>query len=142
MRKWTETVKKFPPLQRERSYRVRVIDVRKDNEAKSMEVTLGFLISDQLGRRIATLLNLPIRPDGLTADYFRSCHMEVKPQAKISPRDTINCEILVRFEKAADGVDWQPIHFEPISQEEGEENEPVQPQPESSEHRSDVFTVR
>jgi len=140
MRKWQETVQSFPRLQRERPYTLRVIDVRKDVETKAMEVTLEFLEPDQCGRQIRVPLSLPIRPDGLTADYFRSCHMEVKPQAKISPRDTINCEIVTRFEKAADGSNWQPIHFEPISK--GEENEPVQLQPESAEHRSDVFTVR
>ena len=141
MRKWQETVKEFPPLQRERPCRIRVIDVRKDIETKTMEVTLEFLEPDQFGRRIATHLSLPIRPDGLTAEYFRSCHIEVKPQARISPRDTINCELTARFEQAAVGADWQPVHFEPITQkEEGEENESTQP--ESTEHLSDVFTVR
>jgi len=115
MRKWQETVKRFPQLQREQSYRVRVIDVRKDNEAKAMEVTLEVLEPNQLGRQVAILLSLPIRHNGLTADFFRSCHIEVKPQAKIFPRDTINCEVLVGFEKAADGDTCQPIHFKPIS---------------------------
>lgn len=142
MRKWIEIIRPYPQLRREQPYRVRVVDIRKDFESKAIEVTLEFLESNQCGRRIRGALNLPIRPNGLTADYFRSCHMEVKPQAKISPRDTIGSEIVTRFEKAADGSNWQPIHFEPITQEEGEENEPIQPQPESAEHRSDVFTVR
>ena len=138
MRKWTEIVKPYPQLRRGRPYRVRVIDIGKEAGSKTIEVTLEFLESNQKGRRIRGPLTLPIRPDGPTADYFRSCHLEIRPQARISPRDTINCEIIARFEQATAGESWQPIHFEPISQ--GEENEPVQS--ESAEHRSDVFTAR
>jgi len=139
MPKWAEIVKSFPQIRREHPYNVRVVEIRKNTETKTMELTLEFLGPDQLGRRITAHLSLPIRPNGLTADYFRSCRVEVKPRARISPRNTIGSEIVVRFEEAA-GSDWQPIHFEPISK--GEENEPVQPQPETAEHRSDVFTVR
>lgn len=123
MRKWTETVKSFPQIQREHLYNLRVVDIRKNTLTKMMEVTLEFLESDQLERRITAHLSLPIRPDGLTAEYFRSCRMEVKPQVKISPRDTIGSELVARFEKAASG-DWQPIHFEPVTQ--GEPHEPIQ----------------
>lgn len=141
MRKWIETVKPFPGLQQECPYNVRVVDIRKNTETKTMEVTLEFLEPDQLGRRITAHLSLPIRPDGLAAEYLRSCRIEVKPQVKISPCDTIGSEIVARFHETAAGAGWQPIHFEPVSQKEGEENEPIQTQPESTEHRSDVFTV-
>ena len=127
MKKWTLTVRAYPELKREQRYTVRVIDIRKDVTSNEIEVALEFLKSDQCGRRIKVPLRLPIRPDGLTAEYFRSCYIEVKSQAKISPRDTINSKIIARFEQTADGISWQPIHFEPVSQkEEGEENEPVQ----------------
>jgi len=136
MRKWQETVRPFPQLQRKQSYRVRVIDVRKDDEAKAMEVTFEFLAANQIGRQIAVFLSLPIRHCGLTADYFRACHIKVKPQAKICPLDTINCEILGCFEKAADGDSWQPIHFEPISQ--GEKHVPIKFETESPVHGPDL----
>jgi hypothetical protein len=124
MRKWTEIVKFFPQIRREHPYNLRVVDIRKNTETQKMDVTLEFLESDQFERRITAHLSLPIRPNGLTADYFRSCRVEVKPRAKISPRNTIGSEIIARFEEAADGAGWQPIHFEPIKQ--GEPHEPIQ----------------
>lgn len=123
MRKWTEIIRPYPQLRREQPYRIRVVDIRKNIENKVMEVTFEFLESNQDGRRITVHLSLPIRPHGLTSDYFRSCHIEVKPQTKISPRDTIGSEIVACFEEAA-SCDWQPIHFEPIKQ--GEPHEPIQ----------------
>ena len=124
MRKWIEEVKPYPRLRKDQPYRVRVVDVSKDTEAGAMEVTFEFLDSKQFGRRLRGLLSLPIRPYGLTADYFSSCHVEVQPHSKISPRDTIGSEVVARFEEAADDSDWQPIHFEPVTQ--GESHEPVQ----------------
>ena len=140
MRKWIEITRPFPQLRRGQPYRVRVVDIRKNIETKVMEVTFEFIEVNQNGRRITVHLSLPIRPLGLTADYFKSCHIEVKPQARISPRDTIGSKLVARFEKVMGG-DWQPIHFEPVIQEQGEENEPIQSQPESTESGPDVFTV-
>ena len=127
MRKWIEEVKPYPQLRKDRLYRVRVVDISKNGESDAMEVTFEFLDSNQSGRRHRIPLSLPIRPDGLTAEYFRSCHIGITPQAKISPRDTVGCEIAARFEQAADNLSWQPTHFEPVPQkEEGESNESVQ----------------
>jgi hypothetical protein len=140
MRKWIEEVKPYPRLRKDQPYRVRVVDVSKDTEAGAMEVTFEFLDSNQFGRRLRGLLSLPIRPYGLTADYFSSCHIEVKLRAKISPRETIGSEIVARFKEAVGGH-WQPIRFEPVTQEQGEENEPIQSQSESTVFGPDVFTV-
>lgn len=127
MRKWVEEIKPHPRLRSDRLYRVRVVDISKNAESDAMEVTFELLEGNQSGRRLRSLLSLPIRPEGLTAEYFRSCHVEVNPQAKISPRDTVGCEIVARFEQVSDGASWQATHFEPVPQkEEGENNESIQ----------------
>jgi hypothetical protein len=136
MRKWTETVKPFPVLQSEHPYRVRVVDIRKNAKTKAIEVTLEFLESSQLGRLILILLTLPIRQVGLTGEYFSACHMSVKPEETIFPRDTINCEILVHFRKEANGNGWQPSHFKPIPQ--GENHVPIQSESKPTAYSKDL----
>ena len=121
MRKWTETIKPWSQLNSNTLYKLRVIDIKRINDPKAMEVDVEFTEQPQLGRRITFLLSLPIRPSGPTAEFFISCHMQIESQGTVSPQDTIGSIISVRFQEQPGDAMPKPVSFEPIFQ--GEEND-------------------
>jgi hypothetical protein len=123
MRTWTEIIKPYSDLAKGKAYTVRVKNIHKATTAEAMEVTVEFVEPSQQGRRFTVHLSLPIRPQGLTADFFAACGIDITPQAKITPRSALGCLIQVVFEKTPDGPAWQPIEFQPFSQ--GESHEPI-----------------
>ena len=124
MRKWTETVKPYPELVSHKAYVTSIKNITR--VGKRIEVQLEFSEQPQQGRRLTTHLPLPIRPEGLTADYFVACGLEVIPQAKITPNETIGSVIVVTFDKTSGSLCWQPVNFKSISR--GESNESIQPE--------------
>ena len=127
MRKWIEIIRPYPSFQKNKPYRVRVADIKKNTDTGTLEVSLQFQDKYQAGRKIQIPLNLPIRPDGHTADFFRACGITVETNSKISPPDVIGCEINIVFGQVDVDNNWQSIHFEPVSQvKEGGKNESLQ----------------
>ena len=124
MKRWTEIVRSFPKLIAGKSYRTRVHSIKK--RPRRIEVILEFLDSPQRERRVTINLSRPIRPDGITAEFFGACNITVSPEARITPRSTINCELLVTFCESTADSSWQPKSFKPVSK--GEENATVQSQ--------------
>ena len=124
MRQWTETIKPWPTLCRNRLYRIRVTAIRKSPQAKAIQLEGEFLDGQQNGRKLSETLELPIRPEGRTANYFRACGQEVKLQARVLPKATLGCVIGVRLEQDEDDR-WQIIDFEPLQQEKN--HEPTNP---------------
>ena len=123
MRKWTEIVKPWPRLYSNRLYTVRVVSIGKQDDGKSMLLEVEFLKDQQKGRRLLDSLELPIRLQGLTANFFRACGQGVKLQARLSPMDTVGCTINVQLEKDTND-NWQIVKFKPITQEQNDESNP------------------
>ena len=121
MRKWTETVKPWPRLCSNRLYMVRVISVSKEEDGKSILLEVEFLEDQQKGRNLQDNLDLPIRQQGRTADFFRACGWEVKLQARLTPLDTVGCTISVQLEKDIND-NWHITEFTPITQEQNDES--------------------
>jgi hypothetical protein len=124
MRKWTEIVKPYSELVKYKAYRTCIKNVARVD--KTIEVQLEFLDQPQQFRRLTIHLPLPIRPEGLTADYFTACGLEVVPEARIAPHETIGSVIVVTFDKTSDSSSYQPVNFKPISR--GESHESIQPE--------------
>jgi len=122
MRKWIETVKPYPELVKHRPYSTCIKNVTRVD--KTIEIQLEFLDQPQQGRRLTIYLPRPIRPEGLTADYFMACGFELIPRTKIAPHETIGSVIVVTFDKTSDSSRWQPVNFKPILQ--GEYHESIQ----------------
>ena len=82
MRKWTETIKPWSQLNSNTLYKLRVIDIKRINDPKAMEVDVEFTEQPQLGRRITFLLSLPIRPVGRQLSFsFRAiCRSNLRAQ--------------------------------------------------------------
>jgi len=120
MRKWIETVKPWPVFTRNRLYQVRVKAVRKSPQGKAILMDLEFLEGQQKGRSLSEKLELPIRLEGRSANYFYACGQQVKLEAKLSPKATIGSVIGVRLDQDSAGQ-WRVIDFEPITQEKNHE---------------------
>lgn len=121
MRKWIEKIVPWPRLNRDTLYKLRVVNIKRINNPKAIEVNVEFTEQPQLGRRITFLLPLPIRPSGPNAEFFISCRMQIESQATISPQDTIGSIIAARFQEQPGDTMPKPVSFEPILQ--GEEND-------------------
>lgn len=121
MRKWTETVKSWPAFDHKRLYHVCVKAIQKSPQGKSMLADLEFLEGPQKGRRLREALELPIRPEGRTADFFRACGREVNLKATLSPPDTVGSVIRVRLERNIMGQ-WQITDFEPFVKDTNHES--------------------
>ena len=116
MRQGQEVVKSWPALKSHQLYRVRIFNIEKLDEEREIQVTLEFLEKQMQGRHLDIRMSLPIRSDGVTADYFRACGIQVVPNMRITPRETIGKTLHVRFERTADD-NYQVIYFEAICQE-------------------------
>jgi len=122
MRKWTEIVKPYPKIAGHKAYRICIKNVIK--AGKTIKIQIEFMDHPQQGRRLTIHLPRPIRPEGLAADYFIACGLEVIPKAEIVPPDTIGSIITATFDKTSDSASWQPVNFKSIAQ--GESDEPIQ----------------
>jgi len=130
MRKWQETIKPWPTLSTHTSYRVQVSDIEKVTKDKAIRVTVEFQGKQMQSRRLSFRLPLPLRPDGIAADFFRACGIYIGTGLKISPRGTIGKMLKMRFEKGVDDK-YQPAHFEVVGPKDFFE---------STEHQSGVQT--
>jgi hypothetical protein len=91
-----------------------VSDIERLTKDKVIRVTVEFKGKQMQGRSLDFRLPLPIRPDGIAADFFRACGISVVSNMKVSPRDTMGKTLKARFEEEVNGK-YQPLHFEAVS---------------------------
>ncbi|MFC1764999.1 hypothetical protein ACFL6U_23380 [Planctomycetota bacterium] len=113
-RKWTEQVKPFPCLKTQKPYKTCVRQITK--VGKAAEIQLEFMEAPQKGRTMTIQLSLPIRPEGITASFFKACGLDTSPQSTIVPQDTLGSLITVTFEKDPHDEIPYPNNFKSISQ--------------------------
>jgi hypothetical protein len=116
MRTWIETVKPWPAIAPNQFYDARVADVKKGTERNTMAVSLEFLTGEQASRIIPISLPLPIKPEGITASFFRSAGCDVAPDARIAPQSAIDRCMKCCFH--VDGDSITPAEFVPSDKEE------------------------
>lgn len=97
-RPWTELVRDWPVLAATIWYLALITAVEKATDPPAIQVTLELLDHGQKGRRITVTLPLPIRLAGLTADYLIAAGIELRPQGRIRPKDTVGRTICLRFD--------------------------------------------
>lgn len=109
-RRWLITVKDCPQLTFLHWYVVRVRRVAPAGSA-AMCVTLEHLAEDQAGRTHSVSLPLPVRPEGLTAEFLRTAGVEVAVGTKIDPTAAVGQMLSVRFQP--DGDEYRAVEFRP-----------------------------
>ena len=112
-------VVEYPSLVASRDYPARVAEVRV--ERKKLRVQLEHISERQQGRRHSLCLSLPVRPFGLTADFFRACSVQVNVGRTLDPRACLQRIANVRFERSPDG-EWAIVSIKPLQKEH--KNEP------------------
>ena len=116
MRQWQEKILPWPDLKNGQSYPVQVSNIEKLPKEQTIRITVHFQGKQMRKRRLCFSLTLPIRPDGIAADFFGACGISVAANMKISPRQALGKVLHVQFEKGPDGA-YQPTCFEAIHQE-------------------------
>jgi hypothetical protein len=110
-RPWQETIQPWPELSSDQDCRCAVIDVAKSRGPHGIRVVLRHLDGPHAGRTHEVLFSLPIRPSGLTSEFFAACGLSVAVGGTIGPSNAVGAIISVRFAHA-DGDDWQSLGFE------------------------------
>ena len=95
-RHWQLEIQPWDPLDAKRWCRTRVVSVRRNAKPTGISVELENLESDQAGRRHSLIMPMP-RPEGLTAEFFRACGMEVAAGKTLTPKEAIGTVVKVRF---------------------------------------------
>lgn len=113
-RAWYESIREWPSLAPTKWYIVRIVAIERANDQSAMRVSIEFLDPPQGGRRMELALPLPVRPNGLTSDFFAAAGIEMTPRRRIRPRDGLGRSVRVRF----DASDGQPIAFKPAPEGE------------------------
>jgi len=107
-------------------YLVRII------KAEKTMVTLEHLDQEQKGRTVKWVMDQPVYPDSLTAEYFRACGIEnITIGQNLIPEDTIGAVIIVKYAIAPDGNPY-PISFNPHQEKSHDHQSPEQSQPATS----------
>jgi hypothetical protein len=113
-RKWEETVKPFEPLKENHRYLLQVSGVSKCSKA-AICLTLEHVAGHSQAGRVHTLtLPLPIRPDGLTAEFFRAVGIQVQVDTKVAPKDAFGRQVYVKFSLAEGQNEPKVVTFEPV----------------------------
>lgn len=111
MRKWLETVKDWPKFKPGQYYLAEILKIKK--QCKQIQVSLRFLEEEMRERTLTIHLPLPIRPEGVTADYFRACGLAVSPLVPICPNDTLGSQIRIQLKPSDTG--WETQDFQAVS---------------------------
>jgi len=119
-RKWIIEVEPWPALDPERWYTVQVQSIHRIKKPAGLGTTLLYLDDEQSGRTQEVVLPLPVRPEGLTAQFFIACDMEVVSGQCIEPLKVLGCVVQARFK--AGGLDGKPEAYAFKSREEAAGN--------------------
>jgi hypothetical protein len=113
-RPWYENIREWPSLAPTKWYLVRIIVVERVKDSSAIRVTIEFLEQPQEGRRMDFALPLPVRPAGLTAEFFSAAGIGPSPRRRIRPRDGVGRSIRTQFGTAQN----QPVAFKPAPEGE------------------------
>jgi hypothetical protein len=83
-----------------------------------MQVTLEDLDGEQRFRQTSTVLDLPIRPAGVTHDFFIACGIDAAMGKKINPATAVGVQVLVKFALKDGGPASEPVAFLPVPKQE------------------------
>jgi len=131
-RAWEISVEPYPEIDISRDYLVLVLSVKKRKSPRGISVVLQHLDTDQADRKHSIILPLPIRPSGLTAEFFQASGVEVAVGGKLAPRDATGATIKARFLPVNTGEGYKAVAFGPVD-EERTENEQRNSEPEQHE---------
>ena len=138
-RKWQEIVKPFDPLKENHPYLVRITRICKDPNVKAMCVTLEHIGDDiQAGRIHQISLPLPIRPEGLTANFFRATGIQLEVGYKITPTVVIGKTTYARFSQSKENEEAHILSFESITHEAESTQQDAQRAKSSEQSATDV----
>ena len=112
MRKWQETIQPWKQLSVSMLYLCLVLEVTRSTKPRGIRVTIQHLGEPQAGRTHTFIIALPLRPEGLGADFFRACGLGIAVGGQVAPRDAIGVTIRVRFAPSEDG-NYNPVTFKP-----------------------------
>ena len=116
-RQWQLEIQPWDPLDGKRWYRARVVSIARNSKPAGISVLLEHLEEDQAGRRHSIILPPP-RPEGLTAEFFRACGMEVSAGKALTPKDATGAVIKCRFVPADIDDGYQASSFGPVERTE------------------------
>ena len=116
-RPWQETIQPWPELSNDQDYRCVVNDVSKSRDPHGIRVVLRHLDEPHAGRIHEVVLALPIRPSGLTSEFFAACGLRAAVGATLSPPKAIGNIVAVRVAQTPEGH-WSPIAFESVKNKE------------------------
>lgn len=109
--KWQETIQLWKQLSVSRDYRCLVLEIVRSTKPRGIRVTLQHLDEPQCGRTHTFDIALPLRPEGIGAEFFRACGLDIAVRGQVAPRDAIGAMIRVGF-ASGDG-NLRPVRFKP-----------------------------
>lgn len=98
MRQVFLTVEGEAPLRDGNWYKVGVVTAEVLKRKKWVEVTLRHGKGEHEGRCHVVQLALPIRPNGITAEFFRACGFEVSEGTTVRPSEVVGRTLEVKFQ--------------------------------------------
>ena len=111
-RQVTVKVEEYPPVRAGQICPGIVCDIEKKAKPKQLLEKLRNLHPRQDGRVHEVSLPLPVRPGGITADFFRAVGQNVEVGRNIVLRDAVGKTVRIKFGPSADGhvgaVSFQP----------------------------------
>ncbi len=112
VRTWYETPEDFPALKPGRKYLVYCLDIDKVRKPLGLEVVIEYIEGEQNGRRQTISLPLPIRPEGLTKDFFQACGQSIIVGRKIPIKSTVTGKrLLIEFGQDLSDNLLRPVAF-------------------------------
>lgn len=122
-RQVTVKVEAYPSVRAGKVYPAVVCDIEKKSKPQRLCVRLRNLHASQDGRVHEVTLPLPLRPGGITADFFRAVGQNVEIGTAIALRDAVSKEARIKFGTSSDRrVDV--VSFEPPLKENRNAAEP------------------
>lgn len=108
---WVLRVSVVPALRAAVLYLLRVVSIERSVEPFAVRVEFEFMEEAQAGRTHVALLPLPVRPVGVTADYFRAVGIDVTAGGTVRPNTTRNKLLRAEFARAPGNGEWQIVRF-------------------------------
>ena len=97
------TVAAFDPEVPGKWYVVRVLGLSRAPKSRDVRVTLEHVRGPRKGHVRDTVLSLPVRPRGRTAEFFQACGCSTEVGEEILQRDVVGRTIEMILEQAPDG---------------------------------------
>ena len=118
-RKWMLKVHDHKALVSGRSYRVRVNEIKKPVRINYFTIKLEHMSKQYKGRVDTITLPLPVRPDGLAAQFFASCGFNVAVDTELTPQDAVGRHLCAILNMDSEGK-IQAVTFKPCSRGDSE----------------------